>query len=92
MYIFIPVDWTCKHYPLPTKERLWRILKERSHPKGMSTIEVSVLSTRGFVGGLNNIETDLQLDSCMDITLISPEFYRELVLKPSIKQSMRTKE
>lgn len=55
----------------------------------MSAVGVSVLSTRGFVGGLSNVETDLRLDSCADITLISYEFYEKLVSKPSIKQGMR---
>ena len=45
--------------PPPTKEKLMRVPKVRSHPEGMSAIGVSVLSTRGFVGGLNNVETDL---------------------------------
>lgn len=75
--------------PPPTKERLLRMPKARSRPEGMSAIGVSVLSTRGFVGGLNNKETDLRLDSCADITLISHEFYETLTSKPSIKQGMR---
>ena len=80
-----------KDFPLPPppKEKLWRIPKVRSRPEGLSAIGVSVLSTRGYVGGLNNAETDLRLDSCADITLISDKFYEELVSKPSIKQGMR---
>ena len=73
----------------PAKEKPFRIPKARSCPEGMSAIGVSVLSTKGFVGGLNNIETDLRLDSCADITLISHEFYEKLISKPSIKQGMR---
>jgi len=73
----------------PTKEKLFRLPKARSHLEGMSAIGVSVLSTKGYVGGLNNLETDLQLDSCADITLISHEFYEQLMSKPSIKQGMR---
>ena len=75
--------------PPPTKERLFRVPKARSRPEGMSAIGVSVLSTKGFVGGLGNIETDLRLDSCADITLISHEFYESLLSKPVIKQGMR---
>ena len=74
---------------LPAKEKPFRIPKARSRPEGMSAIGVSVLSTKGFVGGLNNVETDLRLDSCADITLISYEFYEQLVSKPKIKQGMR---
>jgi len=77
--------------PPPTREKLYRLPKARSHPEGMSAIGVSVLSTRGFVGGLNNEEIDLRLDSCADITLISHEFYESLISKPSIKQGMRMK-
>ena len=75
--------------PPPSKDKPFRIPKARSRPEGMSAVGVSVLSTRGFVGGLNNVETDLRLDSCADITLISHEFYEGLVSKPSIKQGMR---
>ena len=75
--------------PPPSKEKLFRVPKARSRPEGMSAIGVSVLSTRGFVGGLNNDETDLRLDSCADITLISHEFYESLTSKPLIKQGMR---
>jgi len=48
-----------------------------------------VLSTRGFIGGLTNAETDLHLDLCANITLISQEFYESLPAKPSTKQGMR---
>jgi len=84
-----PTITAAQHAPPPTKEKLFRIPKARSRPEGMSAIGVSVLSTRGFVGGLNNIEMDLQLDSCADITLISHKFYESLTSKPSIKQGMR---
>ena len=63
--------------------------KQRSRPEGTSAVGVSVLSARGFVGSLKNAETDLRLDSCADITLISYEFYESLAVKPSIKQGMR---
>ena len=75
--------------PPPSKEHLFKIPKRRSRPEGTSAVGVSVLSTRGFVGSLKNAETDLRLDSCADITLISYEFYESLVTKPSIKQGMR---
>ena len=75
--------------PPPTKECHFRLPKRRSRPEGMSAVGVSVLSTRGFVGSLKNDETDLRLDSCADITLISHEFYESLATKPPIKQGMR---
>ena len=80
---------TAQSAPPPSKEKLYKLPKARSRPEGMSAIGVSVLSTRGFVGGLNNMETDLRLDSCADITLISQDFYEQLASKPAIKQGMR---
>ncbi|EDR09763.1 uncharacterized protein LACBIDRAFT_325548 [Laccaria bicolor S238N-H82] len=47
----------------PAKEKPFKIPKARSRPEGMSAIGVSVLSTKGFVGGLNNVETDLRLET-----------------------------
>jgi len=55
----------------------------------MLAVGVSVLSTRGYVGSLENGKTDLRLDSCADITLISSEFYDSLVTKLRVKQGMR---
>ena len=75
--------------PPPTKVTHFKVAKRRSRPEGMSAVGVSVLSARGFVGGLKNVEVDLRLDSCADITLISHEFYESLITKPSIKQGMR---
>lgn len=80
---------TAQHAPPPTKEKLFKLPKARSRSEGMSAIGVSVLSIRGFVGGLNNVKTDLRLDSCADITLISHEFYEQVTSKPAIKQGMR---
>lgn len=54
----------------------------------MYAVGVSVLSARGYVGSLKNVETDLRLDCCADITLISSDFYNSLVTKPKIKQGM----
>ena len=75
--------------PPPSKEKSFCIPKVRSRPEGTSAIGVLVLSTRGYVGSLKNSETDLRLDSCADITLISSEFYDSLANKPKMKQGMR---
>ena len=45
--------------PPPLKEKSIRIPRVRSKPEGMSAVGVSVLSTRGYVGSLENGETDL---------------------------------
>ena len=80
---------TASSLPPPSKECHFKLPKRRSRPEGTSAVGVSVLSARGFVGSLKNAETDLRLDSCADITLISYEFYESLAVKPSIKQGMR---
>lgn len=43
------------------------------------------------MGNLNNATTDLRLDSCVDVTLISAEYYDSLTSAPSIQQGMRMK-
>jgi hypothetical protein len=48
-----------------------------------------VLSTKGWVGNLENGVVDLRLDSCADVTLISEEFFRSLKGAPKEKQGMR---
>ncbi|KAJ7615690.1 hypothetical protein B0H17DRAFT_1152834 [Mycena rosella] len=47
-----------------------------------SVLGVSVLSVKGWVEDMENMEVDLRLDSGVDITLISEEFYM-LLLRPS---------
>jgi len=53
-------------------------LKKRFRPDGTSTVGVSVLAVRGWVGLKENNKIDLQLDSCADITLLSEEYYHML--------------
>ena len=65
--------------------------KKRFYPTGESSVGVSVLSVKGWVGNLNNAKTDLCLDSCADITLISAEYYDSLKEAPAIQQGMRMK-
>ena len=40
---------------------------------------------------MDNSQTDLRLDSCADVTLISEEYYNSLRAKPLIQQGMRMK-
>jgi len=75
--------------PPPLKEKFVCIPRVHSRPEGTSTIRVSVLSVRGYVGSLKNGKTDLWLDSCADITLISSDFYDSLVDKLKVKQGMQ---
>jgi len=52
---------------------------------------VSILLTKGWVAGLENSRIDLRLDSCVDVTLISKEFFNTLKGTPHIQQGMRMK-
>ena len=77
--------------PPPQETKPIRIPKKRFYPVGESSVGVSVLSVKGWVGHLDNLRTDLQLDSCADITLISEDYYNSLKAKPLIQQGMRMK-
>ena len=75
--------------PPPTQDKPIRLCKKRFTPAGTSALGVSVLSTKGWVGNLQNGLVDLRLDSCVDVTLISEEFFRSLKHAPKEKQGMR---
>ena len=46
---------------------------------------------KGRVGSTRNASTDLRLDSCADITLISADYLSSLRDKPAVQQGMRMK-
>ncbi|KAJ7215079.1 hypothetical protein GGX14DRAFT_392334 [Mycena pura] len=76
----------------PPKERKPIVLQtRRAHKSGESSLGVSVLSIRGWVGSDKDEETDLRLDSCADISLISYELYSCLKNKPPLKQGKAMK-
>ena len=75
--------------PPPSKEEPFHLKKKRFTPAGTSAIGVSVLSTKGWVGNLENSMVDLRLDSCVDVTLISEDFFRLLKGAPKERQGMR---
>jgi hypothetical protein len=76
--------------PPPPKElKPIRMAKKRFYPAGESSVGVSVLAVKGWVGNSMNESIDLRLDSCADITLISSEYYNTLKGAPSIQQGMR---
>lgn len=52
---------------------------------------MSVLSMPGWVGSTDNRLTDLCIDSCADIMLISAEFLDSLTTKPKILQGEKMK-
>jgi len=81
-----------KPLPPPPKEiKPVRMKKKRFYPVGESSVGISVLSVKGRVGNQNNDITDLRLDSCTDVTLISAEYYNSLRSAPSIQQGIRMK-
>ncbi|KIJ89795.1 hypothetical protein K443DRAFT_117513, partial [Laccaria amethystina LaAM-08-1] len=75
--------------PPPKDIKPIRMPKKRFYPTGESSVGVSVLSVKGWVGHLDNALTDLCLDSCADVTLISSEYYDSLKASPPIQQGMR---
>ena len=77
--------------PPPKDAKPLRMTKKRFYPTGESSVGVSVLSVKGRVGNQNNAITDLRLDSCADVTLISAEYFDSLKSAPPIQQGMRMK-
>jgi hypothetical protein len=81
--------------PEPTAPalRTGKIRLPKSHiaRKGQSAVGVSVVAMKGRVGSMRNAITDLRLDSCADITLISAEYFAALRDKPTVQQGMRLK-
>jgi len=75
--------------PPPPDPRPIRLCQKRQTPPGLSALGVSVLSTKGWVAGLDNARVDLQLDSCADVTLISEEFFKLLKRAPHMQQGMK---
>ena len=78
--------------PPPPKElKPIRMTKKRIYPAGESSVGISVLAVKGWVGNLNNAQVNLRLDSCADVTLISSEYYNSLKDAPAIQQGLRMK-
>ena len=77
--------------PPPKINKPIRLPKKHVTPPGLSALGVSVLSTKGWVGNVDNPRIDLRLDSCADVTLISAEFYASLKNVPKEQQGMRMK-
>ena len=76
--------------PPPKIDKPVRLRKKRVTPPGFSALGVSVLSTKGWVGNVDNPQIDLRLDSCADVTLISAEFYASLKNVPKEQRGPRT--
>jgi hypothetical protein len=85
-----PSDTTDAGTPAPKVEKT-RIPKSRITRSGRSAVGVSVVAMKGKIGSVRNGYTDLRLDSCADITLISADYLASLRDKPSIQQGVRMK-
>lgn len=70
--------------PLPELTPFLLRPKRKCHP-GLSAQGVSVLSVKGYIHDMENGRINLHLDSCANVTLISEEFYKGLINKPSLK-------
>ena len=75
--------------PPPPDSKPTRLRRKRQTEPGLSALGISVLSTKGWVAGLDNARIDLRLDSCADVTLISEDFYKSLKRAPSMQQGMK---
>jgi len=77
--------------PPPKEVKPIRMSKKHFYPARESSVGVLVLSVKGRVGNQNNNITDLRLDSCAEVTLISAEYYNSLKSAPPIQQGMQMK-
>jgi hypothetical protein len=84
-------DVTSHEIPPPTEEEPVRLSKWRKFLSGRSSVGMSVPSVPGWVGSTENCITNLRIDSCANITLISAEFLEELRNKPKILQGEKMK-
>jgi hypothetical protein len=76
--------------PKPPKDMkpTW-LNKWHSFNAGSSAVGISVLSMKGWIGNINNGQTDLRIDSCADVTVISEDYYNSLKYKPTLQQGLR---
>ncbi len=56
---------------------------------GKSAVGVSVLVVLGWIGNFQNEPVHLRHDSCADVSLISLEYYKNLVNPPSIRKGTK---
>lgn len=73
----------------PTKDLKIKLNKRRFTPSGSSAVGVSVVAVQGWVGSMRNDPTDLRLDSCTDVTLISQEYLESLKDHPLCQKGLK---
>jgi hypothetical protein len=72
-------------HPLPDEEPI-KLQPWRKFRPGSSSVGISILSMKGWIGNLQNKQTDLHVDSCANMTMISKEYYESLTHKPALQQ------
>ncbi|KAI0812776.1 hypothetical protein BC629DRAFT_1280051, partial [Irpex lacteus] len=77
--------------PPPKPETVRWVPPKRATLGGRSALGVSVVSMRGKLGGLEEEDTDLRLDSGADITLLSADYYHAMKQKPPLKRGAKLK-
>ena len=73
----------------PTKDLRIKLKRRQFTPAGSSAVGVSVVAVQGWVGSMRNDPTDLRLDSCADVTLISQEYLESLRNRPSCQKGIK---
>ncbi|KAL1666288.1 hypothetical protein GGF50DRAFT_17419, partial [Schizophyllum commune] len=68
-----------------------RLRAKIKKPPGYASAGTSVLSVRGWLGSLEELEMDLRLDSCASLSLLSAECYDQLKDPPPIQQGAKMK-
>ena len=66
-----------------------KLNRRRFTPAGSSAVGVSVVAVQGWVGSMRNSQTDLRLDSCADVTLISQEYLESLKDRPICQKGLK---
>ena len=73
----------------PMKDLKIKLKRRRFTPAGSSAVGVSVVAVQGWVGSMRNNQTDLRLDSCTDVTLMSQQFLESLKDRPPCQKGLK---
>ena len=73
----------------PSKDARIKLKRRRFTPVGSLAVGVSVVAVQGWVGSMRNDQTDLRLDSCADVTLISQEYLESLKDRPQCQKGLK---
>lgn len=73
----------------PMKDLKIKLKRRHFMPAGSSVVGVSVVAVQGWVGSMRNDQTDLRLDLCTDVTLISQQFLESLKDRPPCQKGLK---